>query len=81
MVSPPFQRALTLTGGNGSLWQLMAREIQRSRSLICTRLQLDENNGFRVIENISIFNFKLSDGEMRQLDAIDTRIRLFLFDL
>uniref|UniRef100_A0A0R3PKI5 Aldo_ket_red domain-containing protein n=1 Tax=Angiostrongylus costaricensis TaxID=334426 RepID=A0A0R3PKI5_ANGCS len=34
----------------------------------------------RVVENISIFNFKLSPEEMKELDDVKTRIRLFVFD-
>ncbi|KAJ1374221.1 hypothetical protein KIN20_036855 [Parelaphostrongylus tenuis] len=34
----------------------------------------------RVIENISIFHFKLSPDEMKELDSVKTRIRLFVFD-
>ncbi|KAE9416620.1 hypothetical protein Angca_009709 [Angiostrongylus cantonensis] len=34
----------------------------------------------RVVENISIFNCKLSPEEMKELDDVKTRIRLFVFD-
>lgn len=36
---------------------------------------------FSVVENISIFDFKLAPEEMEELDTVETRIRLFLFDL
>uniref|UniRef100_A0A8L8JXD3 Aldo_ket_red domain-containing protein n=1 Tax=Heligmosomoides polygyrus TaxID=6339 RepID=A0A8L8JXD3_HELPZ len=35
---------------------------------------------FSVVENISIFDFKLAPEEMEELDTVETRIRLFLFD-
>ncbi|KJH50463.1 oxidoreductase, aldo/keto reductase family protein [Dictyocaulus viviparus] len=34
----------------------------------------------RVVENISIFKFKLTSEELKELDNVQTRIRLFVFD-
>ncbi|KAK5981754.1 NADP-dependent glycerol dehydrogenase [Trichostrongylus colubriformis] len=56
--------------------QILLRHLtQRGISAIPKSISPD-----RVIENISIFNFKLSDEEMEQLNDVKTRIRLFVFD-
>ncbi|VDM91939.1 unnamed protein product [Onchocerca ochengi] len=38
-------------------------------------------NPDRILENFNIFDFKLTEEEMKQLDSVKTRVRLFLFDL
>lgn len=38
-------------------------------------------NPDRIIENFNIFDFKLTEEEIKQLDDVKTRTRLFLFDL
>lgn len=35
----------------------------------------------RILENFNIFDFKLADEEIKELDNVKTRVRLFLFDL
>lgn len=38
-------------------------------------------NRGRIKENFEILDFKLTEDELRQLDALDKNLRLFLFDL
>ncbi|VDK87576.1 unnamed protein product, partial [Onchocerca ochengi] len=38
-------------------------------------------NPDRILENFNIFNFKLTEEEMKQLNSVKTRVRLFLFDM
>uniref|UniRef100_A0A915PVF8 NADP-dependent oxidoreductase domain-containing protein n=1 Tax=Setaria digitata TaxID=48799 RepID=A0A915PVF8_9BILA len=38
-------------------------------------------NPRRVLENFDIFDFKLTEEEIKQLDDVKTRVRLFLFDM
>ncbi|CAG9530241.1 unnamed protein product [Cercopithifilaria johnstoni] len=38
-------------------------------------------NPDRILENFNIFDFKLTEEEIKQLDGVKTRVRLFLFDL
>lgn len=56
--------------------QILLRHLtQRGISAIPKSISPD-----RVIENISIFNFKLTPEEMTSLDTVKTRIRLFVLD-
>lgn len=38
-------------------------------------------NPDRILENFNIFDFKLTEEDIKQLDDVKTRVRLFLFDL
>ncbi|VDP23532.1 unnamed protein product [Onchocerca flexuosa] len=38
-------------------------------------------NPDRILENFNIFDFKLTEEEMKQLNSVKTRVRLFLFDV
>ncbi|KAM3716418.1 Aldo-keto reductase family 1 member [Dirofilaria immitis] len=55
---------------------LLRHMIQRGICVIPKSINPD-----RVIENFSIFDFKLTEEEIDQLDNVKTRIRLFLFDI
>ncbi|WKY12009.1 hypothetical protein Q1695_003514 [Nippostrongylus brasiliensis] len=56
--------------------QILLRHLtQRGISAIPKSINPD-----RIVENISIFNFKLTPEEVEQLNSVPTRIRLFMFD-
>ncbi|CAD6193440.1 unnamed protein product [Caenorhabditis auriculariae] len=54
---------------------LLRHLIQRGISVIPKSVNPD-----RVIENISVFDFKLTDEDIHKLDAVETRVRLFVAD-